>query len=57
MPGRTGKRAKPPGLCVECGKPIKGDFNRDRDGDRHEECWWKKREAMKASPKPGEEKT
>lgn len=40
MAGRTGKRAKPPGLCVVCGKPIVGSFMRERGGDKHPECWW-----------------
>jgi hypothetical protein len=39
MPGRTGKRAKLPSPCKECGKKIVGDFNRNSDGDRHPDCW------------------
>ncbi len=36
MPGHTGKRAKPPGKCFRCGKPIETDyFERDRKGDSH----------------------
>jgi hypothetical protein len=43
MPGRTGKRAKPPKPCGACGKEIFGPFNRERDTDYHQECWWLKR--------------
>lgn len=39
MPGRTGKRAKPPAPCAECGLKIPGSFMRDGKRDFHEECW------------------
>ena len=42
MPGKTGKRHKPPTSCVECGLKIVGDFMRDRAGDMHLECWQKR---------------
>ena len=40
MPGKTGKRAKPPGLCYRCGQRIitTADypyFERDTKGDSH----------------------
>lgn len=35
MAGRTGKRARPAGRCWRCGGQIRGEFERDRSGDRH----------------------
>jgi len=44
MPGKTGKRAKPAGICVICVKQIpRGEgFMRDGKKDYHEGCWYKK---------------
>lgn len=44
MPGKTGKRARPAGICVVCEKQIpRGeDFNRDGKKDYHQSCWYKK---------------
>lgn len=47
MPGKTGKRSKAPAPCRECGQKIEGNFNRNRDGDRHPECWYKWYERQK----------
>lgn len=36
MPGTTGKRARPAGICLKCGQQIKDCmFMRDRKGDYH----------------------
>lgn len=46
MPGKTGKRAKAPGICVVCSQQIQipsGEtFMRDGKKDYHEGCWMKK---------------
>ncbi len=49
MPGKTGKRAKPPGICGRCGKQIArgGAFMREPKADFHESCWWDKQEESK----------
>lgn len=43
----TGKRAKAPTRCINCDRPISGDFLRERKGDRHivcpphgKKCFW-----------------
>lgn len=42
MPGKTGKRAKPPTPCVGCGADLRGkDFYRDGKKDRCEACFSK----------------
>lgn len=39
MPGRTGKRAKPPTVCSDCGLDIRGkEFYRDGKIDRCKGC-------------------
>jgi hypothetical protein len=39
MPGKTGKRAKPPTPCVDCGADLRGKvFYRDGKKDRCQEC-------------------
>lgn len=52
MAGRTGKRAKPPGICITCGKLIRGvaTFMRDRGRDEHEECWIKRIKPVRTPP-------
>ena len=45
MPGRTGKRARPPKPCAGCGKKVEGDFMRHRSKDYHQWCWFKMRAA------------
>jgi hypothetical protein len=47
VPGRTGKRAKAQSPCLRCGKRIEGGFNREKNGDYQEECWWAMREDLK----------
>ena len=44
MPGKTGKRARRPSPCRRCGQKIEGSFNREREGDYHQECWWAMRD-------------
>lgn len=41
MPGKTGKRAKAPDHCARCAQKIEGAYNRTKDGDFHEKCWWR----------------
>lgn len=42
MPGKTGKRAKPPTPCVDCGDSLAGrDFYRDGKKDRCQGCFEK----------------
>lgn len=42
MAGRTGKRAKPPTLCVDCGADLRGKtFCRDGKKDRCVGCFEK----------------
>lgn len=48
MSGKTGKRAKSPEPCKECGEKIVGDFHRNRGGDRHPDCWEKWYQRTKA---------
>jgi hypothetical protein len=51
MPGRTGKRAKPPSPCSQCGQKIDDSaFMRTKKGDMHEGCWktwWDAEQAKK----------
>jgi hypothetical protein len=41
MPGRTGKRAHPAGICVTCKLHIepRRSFMRTKSGDEHIACW------------------
>lgn len=40
MPGRTGKRAKAPSPCKDCGKDLRGgSFHRRKDGDWCPACY------------------